>query len=731
MSTRNAKGATLALVAASVVIIILVGVGLFFLMQLFGGFRELQHATDAGNLNVAKQALLTPNYDLASEQQNEFQGLIDADTQKMNLLTYDRCYGQALLVALNAASDRDPQSDADPAKQKPSKLGLDNAKAVAQICNYGSSSSSKGVGRQMYDLLSSQSDSALFKKFDFVSNRNSTRMLGSDGKLDHREQSFDVAFMEPGGPTNVYIDNNILPFIGQTNTKASLPSTADSGKTRGADKYLAGYRKVNFNVNGNTGNVAFDLIGVPVFPGKQPHLVSGRDFQAAKTANDATFQDLVPPNAFKSVTNSAVNSVSTSQQTARAESYAIVGVLDRDFEVSIPRGYIEIFNPDGIGGNPQPPPNDVYNKELMTGIFLAKTEPTGVAFSTDEKLLKDWADYNKKADADKSQADYDKLVDRSYDKDNNPKVNFKPESNSFENIKEPGSGGKNACYWQDVRGANKSAPCTNLEGDFNKKYPGGETTGSGDKSALTTVEKLKENVVQLYNSQSWDAAPDGKCGTLGCPSPSESGLRYWDFKDHRLTGPVHHQGAAARGANAATAAGASYKISRAGTLNEMFSLFDNTDQGGGASATVKRQIIQRMREVDPNLTDAQADTLFDNGPKLELNTTHYIYKADGVWKFDNAAPPARTLTGARTPDGSLQRWTVKYPTVNLLVNSVHEQGIHQQYYTDTSAQTKAVDVLDLQLSSGRGNLLGKLSFRNFCGGALADNAGSTYYCAPD
>lgn len=76
MNKHRACGATLGFVVAVTLTVILIGGAFFFFARMLGGARELQHITDAGNLNVAKQSLVRPTvnifgsgpYDLAGQQ---------------------------------------------------------------------------------------------------------------------------------------------------------------------------------------------------------------------------------------------------------------------------------------------------------------------------------------------------------------------------------------------------------------------------------------------------------------------------------------------------------------------------------------------------------------------------------------------------------------------------------------------------------------------------------------
>jgi len=74
------KGSVLGFTIALTFIMVLLGIAFFYIAKLIGGHRELEHATDAGNLQVAKKSLRSPvlkvfptaggngNFDIASSQ---------------------------------------------------------------------------------------------------------------------------------------------------------------------------------------------------------------------------------------------------------------------------------------------------------------------------------------------------------------------------------------------------------------------------------------------------------------------------------------------------------------------------------------------------------------------------------------------------------------------------------------------------------------------------------------
>ena len=112
MKLRRQRGATLGLVAACVFLVIIVGVGFYFLSKIIGGGREVANATDAGALNVAKQALrrgAVALNDLTIFNQGidltaEFGGLSDPpNSGTIDLITFNRLVAQALLVEIGRA----------------------------------------------------------------------------------------------------------------------------------------------------------------------------------------------------------------------------------------------------------------------------------------------------------------------------------------------------------------------------------------------------------------------------------------------------------------------------------------------------------------------------------------------------------------------------------------------------------------------------------------------------
>lgn len=123
-NTRPGTGGTVALIVACTAVVSTIALVFIILQTHVGGFVELQHATDSGNLNVAKEAIALgvplgldeKGNSLPADQTklelNNFSGLVDSESGMVNLRTYNRIFGQCALVAMNAlAEDTDASRD--------------------------------------------------------------------------------------------------------------------------------------------------------------------------------------------------------------------------------------------------------------------------------------------------------------------------------------------------------------------------------------------------------------------------------------------------------------------------------------------------------------------------------------------------------------------------------------------------------------------------------------------
>src|SRR4030095_2514401 len=106
MVRKHSHGQTLALVISTIFIIVVLGVGIYYLLLIFGGARQTTSAVDAGSLNVAKVALLAPPVTLDPNDSIEktIQAVVGKGNQ-VNLLNFNKVVAWGLLVATNALAD--------------------------------------------------------------------------------------------------------------------------------------------------------------------------------------------------------------------------------------------------------------------------------------------------------------------------------------------------------------------------------------------------------------------------------------------------------------------------------------------------------------------------------------------------------------------------------------------------------------------------------------------------
>lgn len=339
MRRRHGKrGATLSLVVVTTLVILVLGMGIFFLTKLLGGARELQNATDSGNLNVAKQSLRYPSlklfsssgpYDMSGPRlalvQQNFGQLKDPATSELDLLTYNRAVGQALLVAMNASSDTNP-------------LGVSDAKTLIDLL----ANPNDGIGKALANKLAG--DQQMDISFKNLAQIASIRMLNTNGTTPGNVSAVkDISYMAPSTATNLQLNPATLPPAFNNPSFLGNNLVSQAGST-----YLKGYSFID--IPSVTDNAGFPLMGVPLRPMTNPHLVSDYDFKRLKPSplagGSGAVASRIPPNAFKS---GGSGFEAHQGQQAGAISCAIAGTVafQGQFTASIPCGFIAVMNGPG------------------------------------------------------------------------------------------------------------------------------------------------------------------------------------------------------------------------------------------------------------------------------------------------------------------------------------------------------------------------------------------------
>lgn len=312
---RNRKGATLALTVAVLIVLLLIGIFIFFGVRLFAGAREMANVTDSGGLNCGKQLITSVSRPLnPGIEAQHFSYLVDTNGN-VDLRVYNRIIAQTLLIGLNAQAEG-------------TTLSSTNANQLL----YAVQGSPTSISKWLADQLSQPSSGAT--PFGQVANANSLRMLGLNCTPTYDNAAYAVSYINQGQPTNVFLDQSILP--------GSLPGSLLSSQTGPSGfPYLMGYQNVDTGI--------FMIEGTPVMPGQQPHLIANRDFDAGISPPMTGSGGYVPPNAFRTASTST-GTINTAQGLA-TNACAVVGVLGYAYTASIPEGYLQITNSGPTAGS--------------------------------------------------------------------------------------------------------------------------------------------------------------------------------------------------------------------------------------------------------------------------------------------------------------------------------------------------------------------------------------------
>lgn len=397
--SKRSRGSAVALVAASTLVLAILGVAIFFLLLCVGGHREVSNATDAGALQVGRDSVTSPSINLQPTERR-LAGLGDPrlGPDSIDLLAYNRLIGMALLVQMNATADDTAQARA-------------NAAALTSLIeNPG------GIADRLRTQLSVGGN--FTASFNSAFQGNSTHMTGNEATGVHIPSQHAVAYTGQAGDdtraSNLNVGRLMNPGsspVVNFRTNQSLPLAGDLVTVVDGQPYLSGYRRVP---GGNQ-----PLLAVPVLP-NQPHLLSQRSFNGSTAFMPPA--TVVPPNSFRS--HSTTTDRYGRENLSNAAAIAGVGnavllqgpqrLLPRQattFNPEIPRGYITIYNngqvldrsgvlsaaPNGGGvlnfrGNVGDPTRNVAANELGKGIDL--DPDTGFIALTQTGQLPAWKAHN-------------------------------------------------------------------------------------------------------------------------------------------------------------------------------------------------------------------------------------------------------------------------------------------------------------------------------------------------
>lgn len=709
---RGRKGGTLGFVVASAITLCLLAICFFFLTQLLGGGREHVNALDAACLNVAKHAVFEPKTQLGANPATSVIELANFATlgddannrpggSNINLRNYNRLVGHAALVAFNAEADPGPGNRA-----------LTNANNLINALQTGDNS----IGDRLTKELQKTSGNVLFRHTD-IAKDNSVRMLGNASTVTHVESEYKTSFLEQD-PRDPQATNLALP--------PPAPGTEPADSVRklfqnhnlvvnfnGRD-YLRGYEPL-------TAGSAVRLVGVPIPPGQQPHLVSRVDFNRQDTRFADISHSKAPPNGVK--TGSKANASVASQDNV-AFSWAVVGTVAnqippnpdaRIFFPSIPRGYIEIVN-----GPETPPVGPIRGETWLENEgnpavgTIVKNISAGQIFG-DTAVVNAWQTHNANVAAGlpSTPPGTARLFMRM---GNSSRPATVAEASQIR-------AGGTRCTDGNVG----SSPCSDLwnnnNGAFDHAFWGGATASiPGAGTGLTAVECADCQLEKMFNAVSSLTIDNSKC--------PQSGLRIFTT---------------ACAASMPTFPKGSCRSTAPGTIRQLGN-FASRSAGRYAPGNVGTYgnetinfIVGRMRQMKPSATQAEIDNFVTNVLDVRTinpGTTHYIYVAEttnpagqlvqGDFTLSTARPPGFSGDG---PDGSVIPFSGGGNSINYsihkdgdcgLVNANRDWDIHAvMYHNQADANFTGTDTARTIRSSGFNNVLGRVEFANAASGSAS------------
>ncbi len=636
MNKRRKSGAALAFVAAGILVMVMLGAFFFLLSMQLGGSRELIHATDAGSLNVAKQAIYKPDLPLqAAEERENFQGLLE--TGQLSLINYNRIVGQTLLVSLNAEAEG-------------TALAKNNAERLIDAVN--------GPGGISAKLSAALKDSGKMNShFIDLSLKNSVRMLGGNAEANVDDTSYEVAYLEAGSSSNVDFHPETLPYD-ENMKRSSLPAGVLSDeKSKRKLSYIAGYLPIKLN------GISRSFAGVPLMPGKAPHLVSVKDFNSSRFEPKGTA--IVPPNSFKSG-GAASNS--------HAVACSIVGALDKSYTAAIPYGYIVINNGKPLSLEAQLGGNDhIFAQELNNGIFVGPGSGSSRAFTTDAGLYGQWLAYNNAV--------------------KNGVTPLPPPPSTLGVHGDPRTILAAAEMVDWTMYADPQGTAADMLPAFAAAYPHANNTISFSSSDLTAVEQWKAKVLEGFGKVSRLHDPTDPAFRQNIPPPAQAtGMKAFDRAGSYASppGPV--------------------AFGRPGSLREFLT------QTNGTNALSFLQ--QRLRQIKPDAGDGEIQSVL-NTPCIGMGDTYYIYKAGDRLTISKQKP---SWANYFSPDGKQIVFQNVYDLNKRFINVPGDGGAPAVPF-GYAPDSKGTDKCIFTPSSGYHNLLGTLVFSNSAG-VGSDGSGS-------
>jgi hypothetical protein len=686
--SRKQRGATLSLVACVALVVIMIGLACFFLAKLVGGARELQNATDSGNLNVAKQSLRSPIVKIFASSGNDLSGPLLAEAQQnflpqkdpatgeIDLLVFNKLVGQTMLVGMNAASDNYPGP--------PNPQGIANAKSLVNLL----SDPSQGIGAVLASKL--KTDSVVDSNFLNLANLFPMRMLnpqqGNGAQTISTDK--DVSFLVPNTATNLLVDSQQIPSD-FTAIDPGFLSSATVNQAGGS--YYKGYSLINIPTI--TDSNTYPLMGVPLRPMDKPHLVTLTTFNQLHTSplpGPGAAASRVPPNTFKSA-GSSLEIKSTNM--LRLYSCAIAGTVNvsGQFQPSIPCGYIVVANgagttPNGSAGSVSVNPTGVGisadnyaggNGDIFSDVLMYNTVfvTSNGAMAENASAISNIQQWKQNHPGEQVPSNLANALDGP-----SPKQSY---ADGISPNETPA-----ACtnYSSAPGDPNSNATCianlASMASVYGTSLPGGG--GGGRLSGLMSIEAERADVI--------DPRPSGGPAVVSGMNNVCTGMKNFNLNGLQSSDPVN--------------------FGTTGTIANLLGDFQNFSGTSAQATAIKNNIVTKLYQMRPSSSSGDIANVLNTA--LPMGAVEYIWvDLNGSFQVSTSSNlPAWINASNIQPDGSTTTMTASTPDLNrIFVNQIDEEGFPSPWdcpggpasMTNTGVWTK---------SSGFNCLQGILRFSN-------------------
>lgn len=727
MDKRSQKGSALAFVGTCTVGLAALGLGLVFLMFLLGGSRQLQNATDAGSLNVAKQLIRHPQVDLQGNVEKALFSPFSEDSGKVSLGSYNKIEGAAMLIGLNAMEIKAN----NPANARPVR----NAARIATLVNDPTS----GIGRRIADAVNENEHAA--NDFLGQSMSNSLRLLSIFGKqceIDDNAVNYKTAWLGQNDAANVAFDTTRFPHL------PARYLASEHGKT-----FVKGYAPIDLGAG-----LTYNFVSIAPF--SQPHMVSTHRFQ-----NETLSFANVPAN---SVRNSGRVNNGSGKQVFDLSSHAcaVAAPTEPFVKPSLPSGYLIFFNPGPAGtmGASVPISRNIFNNQLLdqNGVFVGKdADGKPLAFSTDKNVFKDWANFNTPLAAD-APAPATPPTAPAVPTSGDNQV-FLSDGKPIKTAKE----GPTAVMAKvksvekiTFRDAEKPLYIQLLEA-MKKAYPPAVTSLPSGGGGLIALEKYKLDIINLFIALGGGHGDGG--GSIAVPPPS--GLKAFDHdRAYQNQVPFSHDATpyelmqqilvphpnyaaenarmfAMASANAVAGGWDDPWVTRAESQDGVVNLSPDDRTKG-----FEKVLFDRVRQIKPEATDSEIKTVLGS-QTLPLNSALFLYMSDPkgarTLVLTTTPPEAIALAPGGTvkdiPDGDqLAPYCIDYVAHFRAINTSGDGGGLPLTFMSPPGMPLLIarDSMLWTPSSGANACLGLLEFQNLVAPANGPGGGGVgFWSAPN